>query len=628
MNQPFLHDASVVVAAPVQCWADRTGEVSGGGAYGVYVADDRVAAGVTHRIRSRALEHVATCEPGGGRASYHWVVRTPELGLDPAVTLTVAREADGDGVSETLTLASAATAPLAFEVQVAVTPDASTMEWVKGGQPPRPLRVDGPAWSWRDADTRAEVEPGTAAVALERGVLTLAWTVTVPPRGTSAVTWRLTAHDTDTPFGAAAVPRLAPPASADPALARLAAKAWADLSGLLMAERAHPGDAFLAAGAPWFFTLFGRDALLSARMLAAHHPTLARGTLRVLARRQGRRTDVRTAEQPGKILHEVRRMPLVLHEVLPDGSEATVTIPPEYYGTIDATCLWILLLGDLFDAGEDVSEFDAALGAALGWLADHADADGDGFLEYRDESGSGLANQGWKDSGDSIRFADGTQAEAPIALAEVQGYAHAAALVGARVASARGDASAAERWRAWAGALAERFRARFWVSDADGRYPALALDAAKRPVDGCASNMGHLLGTGILDAEEAAVIVARLTGPDMFTGYGIRTMSTANGGYWPLSYHVGSVWTHDTALCVDGMLREGFADEAARVARGLLRAASGFDDRLPELFAGHPAPGHGRPGETEVFPPHPYPASCRPQAWAAASAAVILRALG
>ncbi|HHU39187.1 MAG TPA: amylo-alpha-1,6-glucosidase, partial [Propionibacterium sp.] len=168
-------------------------------------------------------------------------------------------------------------------------------------------------------------------------------------------------------------------------------------------------------------------------------------------------------------------------------------------------------------------------------------------------------------------------------------------------------------------AMADRFRAAFWVSDAEGRYPALALDAAKRPVDGCASNMGHLLGTGILSDEEKAIVVARLVAGDMFSGYGIRTMSTTNAGYWPLSYHVGSVWTHDTAVCVDGMLREGFTDEARRVAAGLVRAASGFDDRLPELFGGH--------GADTVWPPVPYPASCRPQAWAAASAAVILRAL-
>lgn len=629
MKQPYLHATSVVLAAPVQCWADRTGQVPGGesgGIQGLYVGDERIASAIVADVVDRELEHVATDEPGGAAASYTWVVRTAELGVDPAVTLTVDRSVDAAGLTETLTLATAATAEVRLQLRVRVTPDASTMDAVRQGGPSRPLAVDGLAWAWRDADTSATLRPGGAAASVTGGVIELTWPVTVPPRGRASVTWRIDAADRGTPFGPTSRTPLVAPAVGDVPLARLAATSWADLNGLLLADRDHPGEAFVAAGAPWYFTLFGRDSLIAARLLAGHHPDLARSTLRTLARRQGTKVDPLTAEQPGKILHEVRRVPLVLREQHVGAAETVITIPPVYYGTIDATCLWIMLLGDLFDAGEDVSEFHGALDAALGWLADHGDADGDGFLEYRDESGSGLANQGWKDSADSIRFADGSQAEAPIALAEVQGYAHAAALVGARVLEARGDAAGAARWRAWAADLAERFRAAFWASDAAGRFPALALDAAKRPVDGCASNMGHLLGTGILDADEAAEVVRRLVSPDMFSGYGIRTMSTSNAGYWPLSYHVGSVWTHDTALCVDGMLREGFAAEARLVASGLLRAAAGFDDRLPELFGGHLARGHAGPG-LGVWPPVPYPASCRPQAWAAASVAVLVRAL-
>lgn len=620
MKQPYLHDSSVVLAAPVQCWADRTGEAPGRGIQGLFVGDERVVESLTHAVAGRELEHIGTHEPGGAAATYRWVVRTPELGTDPAVTLAVARTVDAAGLAERLVLASAAAVPVELELEVRVVPGQASMEAVKQGGSGRPVSLDGLAWSWRDDATRASLLPGEADARVgEDGAVSLVWTVTVPPRSEVAVSWRLDATDADTPFGATSRAALPAPHVDDPALARLVAKSWADLNGLLMAPREATGDAFLAAGAPWFFTLFGRDSLISARLLADHHPDLARSTLRVLAGRQGTVIDPTTAEQPGKILHEVRRVALTLYEAH-EGADATVvTIPPVYFGTIDATCLWVMLLGDLFDAGQDVSEFDASLDASLGWLADHADADGDGFLEYRDEAGTGLANQGWKDSGDSIRFADGSQAEAPIALAEVQGYAHAAALVGARVLAARGDEAGAARWREWAAAMADRFRAAFWVSDAEGRYPALALDAAKRPVDGCASNMGHLLGTGILSDEEKAIVVARLVAGDMFSGYGIRTMSTTNAGYWPLSYHVGSVWTHDTAVCVDGMLREGFTDEARRVAAGLVRAASGFDDRLPELFGGH--------GADTVWPPVPYPASCRPQAWAAASAAVILRAL-
>ena len=174
--------------------------------------------------------------------------------------------------------------------------------------------------------------------------------------------------------------------------------------------------------------------------------------------------------------------------------------------------------------------------------------------------------------------------------------------------------------RAWAAAMKERFRGAFWCEDEQGRYPALALDAQKRPVDGVSSNIGHLLGTGILDADEQRVVVERLLDPTMFSGYGIRTLSTTNGAYWPLRYHAGSVWSHDTGIVIDGMLRDGFTEEAAQVAEGLLTAAEGFDYRLPELFGGWSA--------EEVWPPVPYPASCRPQAWAATSVVPVARALG
>ena len=250
-------------------------------------------------------------------------------------------------------------------------------------------------------------------------------------------------------------------------------------------------------------------------------------------------------------------------------------------------------------------------------MADYGDADGDGFLDYHDEFGRGLTNQGWKDSDDSVRFADGTVAVGPVALAEVQGYAYEAALAGAELLDAF-DRPGADRWRRYAAEMAERFRAAFWVSDDLGPFPALALDGNKRPVDAPASNMGHLLATGMLSAAEAKVVADRLVHPSMSSGFGLRTMASTAGGYSPLSYHCGSVWPHDTAIAVQGLITAGFADHAAELARGLLAAGDAFDARLPELFGGFAA--------ADLPVPVPYPASCRPQAWAAAGAVVMVRA--
>lgn len=260
-----------------------------------------------------------------------------------------------------------------------------------------------------------------------------------------------------------------------------------------------------------------------------------------------------------------------------------------------------------------------ALEAALRWLRDDGDPDGDGFLEYVDTTGHGLANQGWKDSGDSIQWRDGTLAEGPIALCEVQAYAHEAMAGGAALLEHLGrDGS---EWREAASTLKARFAEAFWIDDADGGYPAIALDAAGRPVDTITSNLGHLLGTGILSPEHAARVAELLVSPGLDSGFGLRTLDTGSGGYWPLSYHGGSVWAHDTAIAVTGLAREGFGAEATTLSRGLIAAAESFGYRMPELHSGDPA--------AEVHAPVPYPAACRPQAWsAAASVAVLSVALG
>jgi glycogen debranching enzyme len=433
----------------------------------------------------------------------------------------------------------------------------------------------------------------------------LRWPLTVPAGGEASRSWSLSVHDT----GAVVAPakaRLARPHAVhadDPRLAALLDRALADLDALLLAEPGHPRDIFAGAGAPWYLTLFGRDALWTATLLLPFDVALAGGTLRTLARAQGRTTDPGTGEEPGKILHERRRSTTPWEDRL----------PPLYYGTIDATALWICLLRDAWRWGLPTAEVRAllpSLEAALGWIGCH----GDRFLAYHDPSGRGLPNQGWKDSTDAVRFADGRQASGPIALVEVQGYAYEAALAGAELLDAF-DRPGAPAWRAYAADLAARFRAEFWVVDADGPFPALALDGTGTGVDALTSNIGHLLGTGLLDGEESALVAGRVH--DLASGYGVRTMSARAGGYSPLSYHCGSVWPHDTAIVARGLSRAGHAAAAAELARQLLTAADAFGRRLPELFAGF--------GADEVAAPVAYPASCRPQAWSAAAAVELLR---
>ena len=467
--------------------------------------------------------------------------------------------------------------------------------------------------SWSDGTTTVAASAPDATPDAEHSTLT--WALTVAPGESVDLHLAVEVSEPDAVV-TAADPRPTwrrPDVTADDRrLPALVAQSLDDLHSLRMAMTASPGDTFLAAGLPWFFTLFGRDSLWAARMLLPLGTDLALGTLRTLAAQQGTHTDPETEEEPGKILHEVRR------GAFDDGKG--LVLPPVYYGTVDATPLWICLLHDAWRWGlpaADVEPLLPALVAALDWI-DSAARAGDGFLSYVDHRGTGLANQGWKDSADAVRFTDGRLAEAPLALAEVQGYAYEAARAGAALLDAFG-LPGGEHWRAFAAGLGDRFRARFWVSDQQGPYPAMALDRSGHPVDAVASNMGHLLATGILNTDETAVVAARLAAPDMSDAYGLRTMSSRAGGFGPLRYHCGAVWPHDTAIAVTGLARTGHADAAARLIEGILDAAPAFDYRLPELWGGD--------ARTDTPAPVPYPAACRPQAWSAASAIAFLTAL-
>ncbi|MBN9608670.1 MAG: hypothetical protein BGO26_11315 [Actinobacteria bacterium 69-20] len=620
-RQPLLHDLVTCVAAPTTVLSAPDGQIRATGAHGALIADVRVISRAELTVDGAEPEPVAGISTGPGAAEFIGLVRS--LGdpiADPTVWVRRARTAAPDGCSETVTLVNATDHDVDALVEIRLSADLAGIEIVKtgGSGSPVPFRACGAGFELDHAALSASIladaaDAAEAAVTDDGGLLR--WRVTVPRRGEHAVTWSVRAADPQAAVVAAPRPaQFAAPGivADDRRLAPFVARAVADLAALRMATATDPESQFLAAGSPWYLTLFGRDSLWAARMLLPLGTDIAEGTLRTLAARQGTAVDSATAEEPGKILHELRRAEFAF---------ADIALPPVYYGTVDATPLWICLLADAWRWGMSesvVAQLLPAAERALAWMVDFGDSDGDTFVEYVDRTGRGLANQGWKDSGDSVRFADGRIAAGPIALAEVQGYVHEAALAGADLLDAFGRPGA-DRWREFAQALATKFREQFWVADERGPYPAMALDGDKRPVDAVASNMGHLLSSGMLTPDEASLIADRLVHPSMSTGFGLRTMSSDSGGYSPLSYHCGSVWPHDTAIAVHGLGRAGFTDQAAELAEGLLAAGAAFGDRLPELFGGF--------DRADLPVPVPYPAACRPQAWSAAAAVVTLQAL-
>ena len=365
-----------------------------------------------------------------------------------------------------------------------------------------------------------------------------------------------------------------------------------------------------AAGMPWFMTVFGRDTLITSLQTMLLGPELAIASLEELAVLQAREDDASIDAEPGKILHELRR------------GRAAETWFGTYYGTVDATPLFLVLLSEAWRWTADAELVQRLRGpalAALGWIDVYGDRDEDGFVEYERRTPRGLENQSWKDSGDSQRFHDGSFAQTPIAPAEVQGYVYDAKLRLAELARAVwDDEPLAQRLEAEAAALRIRFDDRYWVEERGGYY-ALALDGDKRPVDSLCSNLGHLLWSGIVPPERVETIANRLLGDELWSGWGFRTMSTADAAYNPLSYHNGTVWPHDTSLGAWGLARAGRAADVWTVAGALLEAARFFDWSLPEVFAGY------KRGETPF--PIAYPTAARPQAWAAGTPILLLRLL-
>jgi glycogen debranching enzyme len=360
-----------------------------------------------------------------------------------------------------------------------------------------------------------------------------------------------------------------------------------------------------AAGLPWFMTLFGRDTLLTALMSMWVGPELARGGLETLSILQGEKTDEFRDEEPGKIAHEIRTGELTHLGLKPHNP---------YYGSTDATQLWLGLLAEYWRWTRDeefVRRMRPTVVRALEWIDRYGDQDGDGYVEYQTRSPQGLGNQCWKDSFDGVQFADGTIPYLPIAIAEAQGYTYHAKVQVAELAERiYHDEPWAARLRDEAKALKDRFNRDFWI-DARGGYYAVGLDGDKRQIDSMTSNIGQLLATGIVPEDRAKILTDQLMSDEMFSGWGVRTMSTADAGFNPIGYHVGTIWPHDNALIAVGLYRYGYRDEANRISLALIEAATYSGHRLPEAFAGFPR-------EVGRFPV-PYPTACSPQAWATAA---------
>lgn len=501
------------------------------------------------------------------------------------------------------------------------------------------VRPDGITFTYERDDwlarTTVTASPAPTSVepegAVEGTAHRLEWHIELPAHGTAQLLLTATAHAPGAPATAAAgtpsqaatdlaadradfvgAPLPMPPHAPD-GLAAACARGLSDLASLRVSVPGPDGESVRVpgAGVPWFLSLYGRDSLLTSLFALPYRPQLAAGTLSALAATQGTEYDAFRNEQPGRIVHEIRHGELAHFQQVPYG---------RYYGSVDSTPLFLVLLDSYTQTTGDhglALRLEKQARAAVDWMFGDGGLQERGYLVYSPDP-QGLVNQNWKDSAGAICFLDGTQAEGPIAVAEAQGYAYDALVRTARLArSLWDDAPYADRLDDAAVQLRTRFARDFWMAGPD--FPALALDGEGRHVDSLASDAGHLLWSGILDTAQARRVGQRLLEPDFFTGWAIRTLASGQPGYHPLSYHRGTCWPHDNAVILLGLARCGLTHEARGIAHGLVAAAAHQDHRLPEVMAGYDRAQHQQPV--------PYPHSCSPQAWAAATPLAVLTAL-
>lgn len=548
-------------------------------------SDVRVyAAGRTHPASAAVIVHARQIEPGGA------------------------------GLTDTFELRGLSSQPVTMTFGLSVECDFARLPALRYGLDRPPARRVEPAgdgcFAAGDGDAGLRVETDPAAAWSRPGVLS--WEVTVHPGQPATVRIRYLPSWRGRPAAAAGTPGPRPgelrASSAAVCLEPAIRAGLADLAALQVTAP-ELGLSFCGAGAPWFLALYGRDSLITAWESLPAGTGLAMQALAGLARFQGNDDDPHSHEQPGRIPHEIRI-----------GGTEYFGIPAgrPNYATVDASPLFVMVLAEAYRWGAEpdaVRDLLPAARAALEWCTSHTDAAG--YLTYPGTTGPGLANQGWKDSPGAMTRSDGQLATPPIALAEVQAYFWAAHLALAELEQRLGVPDRAGPLRAAAASLRRSFHRDFWRREQG--LVAMACEGDGRPLAVAASNMAHCLWTGLLDPGAAAHVAARLSGPDLCSGFGLRTLGSLERGYNPVSYHNGSVWPHDTAIAVAGLARYGYAELALRYTRDLLRAAAEFSFRLPEVFTGI--------GRDEWPVPVPYPLACRTQAWSAAAPLLLLRSL-